>query len=166
VSRCAGHKEELAEVAVGKPASDALNIHFQECRACAAELERQRALVRRMDVAVRAIVCSPAPPELFASIAARVRSTEQSWRWRGAWQGAAVGAVFALCIGLIFGLRAMQLPATSGSNAAALTAWHSPTSALLESRDSILEAPLHDVWFDLEPRTFHSRPTPGDTHDA
>jgi len=164
VSPCAVRRDELAQVALGNPPSEELSTHCQQCTACAAELERLRVLVRRMDVAVKALANSQPRSVLLANITARVRSGEPPRPWSGPWPRAAVGAVFAVSVlGLIFGLRTIAPAPTSGSDAAALTAWRSPTGALLEPRGSVLEAPLHDVWFDLEPRTARSHPTPGDT---
>jgi anti-sigma factor RsiW len=163
VSPCTVNRDELAEVALGTPASEGLFIHLQQCCACATELERQRALARRMDVAVKALVCSQPPRQLLASITARVRS-ERPWPWSRAWPGGAVGAVFAVSlVALILGLRTMQPQATSGSSAAALTAWRSPTGALLQTRGSVLETPFHDVWFDVGPPRSRPQPMPGGT---
>jgi anti-sigma factor RsiW len=155
MSRCAA-RNELAEVALGAAPSEALSLHLSECRACAAELERQRALARRMEVAVNALARSQVPSRLFESITARARSTQRSQPWSGAWRGAALGAALAAsAIGLIFALRAPQSPVKPDA-ASALAAWRSPTGALLEPRGSVLASPLYDVWFRVEPRLSRS----------
>jgi len=164
VSPCSIDRRELAEVALGASASKRLSTHLQQCSACAAELERQRALVQRMDVAVKALAGSQPPPRLLASITARARCDERPRQWSRAWPRAIAGAAFAASLGgLIFGLRTLETPATSGSDAVSLTAWRSPTATLLKPRGSILDAPLRDVWFDLESRPSRSQPTPGGT---
>jgi hypothetical protein len=76
------------------------------------------------------------------------------------------GACAVAVCGVFFGLRTIQPPAPAVSAAAALTAWRSPTSGLLKSHGSVLEAPLQDIWFDLEPRHVRSQRTSGETHDA
>lgn len=161
------YQDELGDVALGRPASDALAIHLRECGDCVAQLERQRALAHRMDVALNALVRSEPSPALIASITARVRRSVRPRPWFAAWPRAAIGAAFAVAVcGVLFGLRTMQSPAPAVSGAAALTAWRSPTSALLKPHGSVLEAPLQDIWFDLEPRHSRSQRTSGETHDA
>jgi hypothetical protein len=75
-------------------------------------------------------------------------------------------AFAAAVVAALFGFHTMQSPAPAVSGAAALTAWRSPTSALLKPHGSVLEAPLQDIWFDLEPRHSRSQRTSGETHDA
>lgn len=159
--------DELDEVALGKPASDEFSAHLRACRDCAGQLERRRALAQRMDAAVNALVrCEPSPA-LLASITARVRRTEPARPWFEAWPRAAIGAAVAVAVfGVLFGLRTMQSPPPAASAAAALTAWRSPTSALLKPHGSVLDAPLHDLWFDPEPRHTRLQRTSGETHDA
>lgn len=147
-------KDELAEVALGNAASDALSIHVRECAACVAELERQRALAQRMDLAVNVLVRSEPPPRLLESIAARARSEQRPQPWIGTWRRVAVVAALATAvIGLMFGLRERQPPAASGADVAALIAWRSPTDAFLERRGSVLEAPLSGVRSAVKPRS-------------
>jgi anti-sigma factor RsiW len=165
MNHCEAMSDELIEVALGRPASEALRTHLEECSACAAELERQRALAGRMDAAVNALVRSQPPSRLLASIAARARNTPQTQRWNRALPRAAVvAALVASIAGLIFGFRAMHPAATPASSTAALAAWRSPTAVLLKPRGSVLHAPLRDIWFDPKLSPSRSQRTQGDTH--
>jgi len=145
--------DELADIAVGGTASQAASDHLRECAVCVAELERYRVLARRMDAAVNALVRSQPPSRLLQRVTARAGSAERPQPSRGAWPGVAVGAALAASvIALMFGLRAPQPPMTPDADAGALAAWRSPTSALLKPHGIVLEAPLHDAWFNVEPR--------------
>lgn len=155
---CAAMNDELIGVSLGEVASETLSIHLTECRACASKLERQRVLAQRMDGAVNALVRAEPPSRLLESISARFRSGQRPRTWTGARPEVAVGAALAASvIGLMLGLRAPQPPVTPAAPVA-LTAWRSPTDALLESRGSVLEVPLNNVWLNLEPRPSHFRP--------
>jgi anti-sigma factor RsiW len=163
MNRCAAMSEELTEVALGRRASEALSSHLEECRACAAELERQRVLGQRMDAVVGALVRVEPPERLLEDITARARSARvQPWSWPRA--VIAVGAAIAASVAVVFGLRGLQPHTTPGPSVVALTAWRSPTASLLEPQGSVLQAPLRDVWFDPGPRPSHSEPSPGETH--
>jgi hypothetical protein len=161
------YRDELADVALGMPASDTFATHLRACRECAAQLEQQRAIVQRMDLTVNALVRSEPSPALIGSITARARRSERPRAWRSAWPRAAMAVACAVAVcGVFFGLHTFQPPAPAVSAAAALTAWRSPTSALLKPHGSVLEAPLQDIWFDLKPRHVRSQRTSGETHDA
>lgn len=162
MSRCAELRDELADVALGGQAGDGLSSHLAQCPACVAELERQRALVQRMDAAVRALVQAQPPARILEGVAARVRGA-QPQPWRRPWIGIAAGAAIAASVAIIFGLRALQ-PQTPASNIVALETWRSPTASLLESHGSVLQAPLRDVWFDFASKPSHSEPSPGESH--
>jgi len=145
--------DELADIAIGGTASQGASDHLSECAACAAELERYRALARRMDAAVNALVRSQPSSRLLQRVAAWAESTERPQPPRRAWTGVAAGAALAASlIALMFGLRASRPPMTPGADSAALAAWRSPTSALLKPHGTVLEAPLHDAWFNVDQR--------------
>ena len=154
MSGCRAFRDELAEAALGAAASDALSSHVKGCAACGAELERQRALARRMTVPVDMLVRAEPPYRLVESIAARARLAHRSQTVLGTWRWAAVGAALvAAVIGLAFGMRALQPPVARGADVAALTAWRSPTGVLLERRGSVLDAPLAPVTLTTNPRS-------------
>ncbi|HEY5096294.1 MAG TPA: hypothetical protein VII69_14370 [Candidatus Eremiobacteraceae bacterium] len=164
MNRCTALSEELTDVGLGRRASEALTSHLADCPSCAAELERRRALALRMDAAVSGLVGSQPPAWLIESIAARARSAQPPRVLNGTWPDTAVvSALAASVIAVIIGLRAM-LPTAMQHDSAALSAWRSPTAALMEPRGSVLSAPLHDFWFDVEPSPSRSKPTPGESH--
>lgn len=151
---CGAMNAELAEVALGNAASKEFDTHLRECPACTAELERRRALARRMDAAVNVLVRAEPPSRLLESINLRARSTRRRQQWIGPWQRVALGAVLvAGVIGLMFGLRGLQPPVARGADVAALTAWRSPTRMLLQRRGSVLDVPLDRVTFAVKPRS-------------
>lgn len=160
---CVVMREQLADVALGRPAGKELTGHLRECAACAAELERLRALAQLMDAAVQKLVGASPPASLIDGIAARVRDAAPN-PWSRRWMGIAVGAGLAASVALAFGLRALQPYAPQSPNIVALTAWRSPTAVLLEPRGSVLRAPLRDTWFDLGSGLSHSKPSPGEKH--
>jgi len=160
---CSAMREQLADVALGRPAGEALSSHLRECGACAAEVERLRALALRMDTAVHEWVRAEPPESLMDGVAARVRDAAPN-PWGRRWPGIAVGVGLAASVALALGLRALEPPAAQGPNIIALTAWRSPTASLLELHGSVLHAPLRDPWFDAGPRPSRSQPTPGERH--
>ena len=165
MNQCTAMSEELTDVALGRPASEGLTRHLEGCPSCAAELERQRALARRMDAEVNTLANSQPPSWLIADISARTRSAPPPRPVSGAWPETAVAAALAASvIALVIGLRAMQQPVPQGQDTAALSAWHSPTAALMQARGSVLSAPLHDIWFNVEPRPSRPTLTPGESH--
>jgi anti-sigma factor RsiW len=180
---CVGLRKELAEAALGQPASEALSRHLEECAACATELQRQRELVQRIDAAVAILVRGEPSAKLLEAIRARTRgvpragSTEldagragardsgaEPRAWSRRWAGITAGAAIAASVAMIIGLQVLRLHVSPVSSAVALTAWRSPTAALLELHGSVLHAPLRDVWFDPHGSAAHSKPLPGGTH--
>jgi anti-sigma factor RsiW len=167
---CDAMREDLVEAALGQPASETLRSHLDECEACVAELERQRALAQRMDAAVGRFVSTEPPAKLLEGVRARARITRsqdgstQQRSWRRRWAGISVGAAIAASLVLMVGVQLLRHHPISGSSAVALTAWRSPTAALLVPLGSVLHAPLRDVWFDPSGRRAHSKPLPGGTH--
>ncbi len=155
MSRCSKLRGDLEDVALGGAATPEFSRHLAECAACAAEVERQRALVRRLDDAVLAIVRAEPPPQLAAGVAARLTAARRLGRRSAlrSWSAAlAVAAVSALIVS--FGFRALERPPVAPSELSALSAWRSPTASLLE--------PLAA----LTPPLAHPRRTPGATHDS
>jgi anti-sigma factor RsiW len=130
----------IDDAALGATSSDALMEHLANCAACAARLERRRALARRIDHAVESYVRVELPPGLPDRIGARVTGRRPP-RWRGVWLG--VPALVALRAGLMIfvslhGTRTTTRPA----DIAALAAWRSPTASLLVSRSNVLDQPF------------------------
>lgn len=155
MNRCARLRDDLEDVALGAAATPELSRHLAECSACAAELERQRALLQRIDAAVHAVVRAEPPAQLPAGVAARLTATRRPaiWNARRPWYAAlAVATVAALLVS--FGFRVLEPPPVSQTELSALTAWRSPTASLL--------APIATVNL---PQA-HPNRTPGATHDS
>lgn len=148
---CLDLHEQLEEVALGAVPAPELSRHLAECPACAAEVERQRALLARIDAAVHAVVRAEPPPQLPAGVAARLTAARRPAvrPWYAALAAAALVALIASV-----GLHALVRPPVSSSELSALTAWRSPTDSLL--------APLGAV---PQPQA-QPHHTPGATHDS
>jgi anti-sigma factor RsiW len=152
---CTHFRGQLEDVALGGAATPEFSRHLAECAACAAELERQSALARRLDVAIRAVVRAEPPSQLSAGVAARLaaarrpgtRSPLRIW-------SAALAAVAACAVIAILGSHALERPPTAPSELSALSAWRSPTASLLEPLDAL-----------PQPHTL-PHPSPGATHDS
>jgi anti-sigma factor RsiW len=170
MSRCDALRDELADAALGQPASEALRRHLEECEHCAPELQRQHALVQRMDAAVSGLVRAEPRAKLLESVQERTQRAgplagEAGPRtWSRQWVGIAAGAAIAASLAVAVGVHVLRPHATPVSSAVAVTTWRSPTAALLEPHGSVLHAPLRDIWFDLGSGQSHSKPSPGDTH--
>ena len=152
MNRCGKMREQIADVALGAASSEPLTLHLAECAACSAELERQRLLVQRVDLAVETLVRAEPPSRLLEGIITRAQGTRAPRPWFGGWRGVAVSVAFAAVIaGLSLGLRASGW--MSRQDAAAVMAWRSPTAALLEPLGNVVVAPLDDSWshFKLTP---------------
>jgi hypothetical protein len=170
MSRCDALRDDLADAALGQPVSEALHSHLGECQVCAAELQRQRALVQRIDASVGRLVRAEPPAKLFDAVRERAQGAgpldlearPRSWSRR--WVGIAAGAAIAACLAIAVGVNVLRPHAPPVSSAVAVTTWRSPTAALLEPRGSVLRAPLRDTWFDLGAGQSHSKPSPGGTH--
>jgi anti-sigma factor RsiW len=170
MSRCDALRGELADAALGQPVSEPLRSHLGECDICAAELQRQRALVQRMDAAVGRLVRAEPPAKLLKAVRERTRragplageARPRSWSRQRV--GIAAGAAIAACLAIAVGVNVLRPHGTPVSSAIAVTAWRSPTAVLLEPRGSVLHAPLRDIWFDLGSGLSHSKPSPGETH--
>jgi anti-sigma factor RsiW len=131
MNHCSEFREHLEDVALGVAPAPSLSRHLAECAACAAELERQRALVQRLDAAVNAIVRAQPPPQLHAGVAARITAAPVSRRRAMGLRIAAFAAIAAALI-LGIGFRTLERPPAPPSELSALTAWHSPTASLLD----------------------------------
>jgi hypothetical protein len=165
MNQCETMGDALNDAALGLEQSEPLRVHLARCSACTEELARRRTLALRIDAAVAAIANAQPASQLPESIAARIRSATQTKPSNRFWPRIALGAALAACVaGLIVGLRPAHPPAGHGRELAALSAWHSPTATLMDSRGSVLAAPLRDTWFDAGPGTSHLRPNPGVSH--
>jgi anti-sigma factor RsiW len=129
----------IDDAALGATPSRALTAHVATCAACAARLERRRALARRIDLGVESYVRVELPPGLPDRIGARV-SVQRPVRRRAVWLG--LPALVALVAGLfifvsLHGTRTTARP----TDIAALSAWRSPTASLLVS-GNVLTTPF------------------------
>jgi hypothetical protein len=166
MTSCSIYRDQLADAALGERISDQLTMHLRDCHGCRVELELQRAIAQRMDAVVNQLVREQPPWQLLPSTLASVRRVKRPLPWTRAWPAAIGTALAASIIGVTIGVREIHPAATLGTDAARLAAWHSPTGALLQPRDSVLQTPLRDVWFDPKPKTLHSQHTPGGTYGA
>jgi len=151
MSPCSQLRDQLEDVALGGAATPELSRHLAECAACAAELERQRVLARRIDGAVYAVVRAEPPPQLPAGVAARLTAGRRpgARHARRPWYAAlALAATCALIVS--FGYRALERPPVAHSDLSALATWRSPTASLLEPLGALTQP----------------HPTPGATHDS
>jgi anti-sigma factor RsiW len=165
MSHCESMNDALDDAALGDSVNESLRIHLAQCCACTAELERRRALARRIDEAVVALANAQPASALPQRIGAQIRSASQKRTPNRVWPRIAIGAALAASIaGFVVGLRAVPPPAAHGHELSALSSWRSPTGALMESRGSVLVAPLRDTWFNAGPATSHPQPTPGVSH--
>jgi anti-sigma factor RsiW len=144
MSRCATFRGQLEEIALGGEATPEVRRHLAECAACAAELDRQRALLRRLDGAIAAIVRAEPPPHLFAGVDARLTAAQPpaARNARRIWS-AAVAAVAACALIVSLGFHALQRPPVADSELSALSAWRSPTASLLEPPGALMPPQPH-----------------------
>lgn len=141
MNRCGELREQLEDAALGVAATIELEGHLAECPACAAELERLRALVQRLDETIQTAVQMEPPPGLLAGVSARLSPAVRASAWSqvrlriGVWTAAVTCALI-----LALGIRALEPPAASRSAVSALAAWRSPTLPLLEPRSSLMKS--------------------------
>jgi hypothetical protein len=165
MNHCESLRDALEDAALGCTPSEALVAHIAQCSSCTAELDRRRALAFGIDAAVVAIVNAQPSSRLAERIIAQTRNAPQIPPSNRAWPRIAVGVALAASVtALIIGLRETTPPATHDHDLSALSAWHSPTATLMMARGSVLAAPLRDSWFEGEPETSLTRPTPGVSH--
>jgi anti-sigma factor RsiW len=129
---CSNRDDELADLAAGGTAGEECASHLRACAECAAELQRRRDLVARIDGIARAYVKGPVPDlagraEAIAA-AARRRTWARSWRSVAGMAAAGVVA-FALYAAL----------SHRDSSTLSVTAWRSPTADLLRPTISVLD---------------------------
>lgn len=140
MTRCAELREQLEDVALGGAATPEFGSHLAGCATCAAELERQRAMVYRLDDAIHAVVRAEPPPELIAGVNARL-TLARWYPWSTMRQRIAVGAAAAACaVILAFGFHALERPPPPRSELSALATWRSPTVTLLEPQSVSIES--------------------------
>jgi len=141
MTTCTAFASALDDVALGATPTKALARHMTTCAACATQLERRRALARRIDGAVGAYVRAEPPPALAERIASRA-TVPRARRWRPVWLGVPVGV--ALAAGVLVFVYALGAGrgAVHPTDVAALDAWRSPTASLLVSRSNVLGTPF------------------------
>jgi anti-sigma factor RsiW len=156
MSDCAQFREQREDVALGAVPAPAFASHLAGCPACAQDVDRQRALARRLDTAIQALVRAEPPAELFTGVAARLEAARPPRGWNPRRLRPAAFAAVAVCA-LVAGLGWHALerpPVSSDPGLAALSAWRSPTASLLEP----LEVPSQSQML--------PHPTSGATHDS
>jgi anti-sigma factor RsiW len=130
----------LIDVALGQPPPDDVRAHLRSCAACRAALDRHRATIARADRVLRETVAQQPPAGLVARITAAASAQRARARF-GSWVRAGVAA--ALVAGIAWAMESHALVRTAVP-AGSIVSWHSPTQALLQSRESIVDAPFRD----------------------
>jgi hypothetical protein len=160
---CDPWREELADCALGLPASPALAEHLTKCSACSAALRKLQARVRDMDDGMRQLAAAEPSPNSAASILARVGSRVRQRPWlphpRTIAAAFAALVIFAVSALTAWRLRERQAETEKALSAAAdISNWSSPTQDLLRSPyDSLRRGPprLGKYFFELKPDTLN-----------
>jgi anti-sigma factor RsiW len=133
---CDPWRQELADCALGAPASAALAEHLEECPACSAALDKWQARVREIDTGIRQLAASEPSPNAAAHILAHVGSRQRRWLPRGRTIVAAFAALIILAVTVqgVLRLREARGEMEKALSAAAyISDWRSPTQNLLHS---------------------------------
>lgn len=138
---CTTIASALDDVALGAHPSHALATHLKTCPACAAQLERKRAIAERIDRGIVTAVRAELPPGVAERIAART-SFRRPQRRRFVWLGVPAAMAFACAILIFVSLVDNRRTSLHPTDVGAFTAWHSPTASLLISRGNVLRTPL------------------------
>ena len=125
MTNCREHDAAIDDVAAGAAANIDFATHLRTCAGCAAELERRRALLARIDEVTRALM----NVSLSADIVVHV-DRPQPWRI------AVVGAVLAAALVVLFVAGHVLRGPVSGQT---VVTWQSPTADLLRPTESVLD---------------------------
>lgn len=146
---CVALDDEMVDVAFGAEPSEAFALHLRSCGACALRLSRREAVARRIDAAVGAIVRSE-PPTVAEPPAARTVAAGGPPFWGRLRATLALAA--AACVLIAAVVLAGRHGPMHATDVTALTAWRSPTNALLKPLGSVLDAPLRSGATGAAPR--------------
>lgn len=139
-------QEELADHALGMPASAGLAAHLATCTACSEVLRQWKAQMAEVDAGIQKLAASePAAHAASRIMAALQAGRPRSWRPRWRWRTAAAGGLAILMASFILVRRARQNHEEAErvlSAASSIGSWRSPTESLLRSStDRWLKAP-------------------------
>jgi anti-sigma factor RsiW len=137
VSECDAFGSDVREVALGRTPHGALRVHLSTCSSCAATLAEMRAVLARIDATVHESVAAEPLAGLSERVLARIERAPAARAFAG-WARLAASA--ALVAGIAIATEAFHGGGASGARS--LAAWHSPTSALLQAHESVIDAPL------------------------
>jgi len=140
MNHCELYRDELDDVAAGGDASGALQSHLQTCRACAAQLDRKRALLARIDSAARSLMRPQQSSEFLEPVLARVEANfEYREKGRAWWLAGIAAAAAVVTFGILEGVRHAQISAVpTAPSTPGVLQWRSPTAVLLQPSDSVL----------------------------
>jgi len=142
MSECAKYKDELLEAALTGSAEGTLEVHLNECAACAKELATLRARREQIDALLPLVARGAEPAAGFRArvlaAAETVGKRRKSRTWR-VWVLA--GATAALAVALMTGWMSKQKTSrlaaeTEIAAAQKLAEWRAPSDVLLETPGS------------------------------
>jgi anti-sigma factor RsiW len=140
MTACVTLAAAIDDVALGAAPSTALAAHLATCAACAAQLERRRLLVRRIDGALADVVRAEPAAGFAERIAARV-AARRPRRRRPVWLVLSAGIALAAGVLIVFSaFGGMRAPVPASLNAVAT--WRSPTASLLASTGDVFATPF------------------------
>lgn len=138
MTSCAEWREQLADHALGLPASAALAEHLACCPNCSRALAEWRARTEEIDAGIRRVVNADPSPYLSSRVMALIHSAPFHAGRTSRWRAALVPlSVLVLVATLVFVVRATivrrERAAKLSSIAAEISSWRSPTESLLRS---------------------------------
>lgn len=158
---CDPWREELADCALGLPASRALAKHLAKCSACSAALRKSQARVRDMDDGMRRFAAAEPSPNSAAIILAQIGSgvPQRPSLPHPRTIAAAFAALVILAVSAFTASRLRERREETEkafSAAADISNWRSPTQDLLRSPyDSLRRGSprLGEYFYELKPDT-------------
>jgi len=141
MNHCERYRDDVDDVAAGATASSALQSHLTTCEMCAAELDRKRGLLARIEGVARNMMAAQEASDFLEPVFARVKATYQDRARQRAWWPAGIAAAAAVVVlGIFAGVRHAQISAVpTAPSAPAVLRWRSPTAILLQPTDNVLD---------------------------
>jgi hypothetical protein len=160
---CDPWREELANCALGLPASRALAEHLTKCSACSTALRKLQARVRDLDDGMRRLTAAEPSPNSAASILAQIgsRVPQRPWLSHPRTIAAAFAALVILAVSAFTASRfreRRQETEKALSAAADISKWRSPTQDLLRPPYDSLRGGsprLGEYFYELKPDTLN-----------
>ena len=141
-------REELANHALGLPASSALREHLASCAVCSATLREWQARIQKVDAGVQQLTASEPSPNAQSRLLAELRSKPQhAWLRRWQWQTGALCGLFLVIALSFYRWKVFEQRREAEKlvfAASAIGRWKSPTEGLLRSSN--------DRWLAMPPQ--------------